>query len=80
MAEWRFEVWQNAEQTKRLQVFLLFDEGGVAHSFSRVSDTDFRESYGLGLRLMTRDGLATLGYAAFSEEGTQLGLRTQWSF
>jgi hypothetical protein len=80
MAEWRYELWQNAEQTKRLQVFFLFDEGGVAQSLSRISSTDFRESYGLGLRLMTHEGFAMMGYVAFSEEGTQLALRTQWPF
>ncbi len=80
MAEWRFAVWKDAEDKKRLQVFLLFDEGGVASSLFRIDSSDLRPSYGFGLRLQKRNGLATMGYVAFSEEGTQLGLRTQWPF
>lgn len=80
MAEWRYEIWRAAEDQRRLQAFLLFDEGGVASSLLKIGASDLRPSYGFGLRLQRRDGLATVGYVAFSEEGTQLGLRTQWPF
>lgn len=80
MAEWRYQIWQAAEDKRRLQLFVLFDEGGVARGLSRISTSDLRPSYGFGLRLQKRNGLATVGYVAFSEEGTQFGLRTQWPF
>ncbi len=80
MAEWRYEIWRAAGDQRRLQAFLLFDEGGVASSLFRLGSSDLRPSYGFGLRLQKRNGLATVGYVAFSEEGTQLGVRTQWPF
>ncbi len=79
-AEWRYAVWKDAEDKRRLQAFVLFDQGGVASSLLRVGSSDLRQSYGFGLRLQKRNGLATVGYVAFSEEGAQLAVRTQWPF
>lgn len=65
---------------RRLQGFVFLDEGGVTRNLGSISAADLHTSYGLGLRLADRKGLATIGYAAFGAEGVRLGLRTHWEF
>ncbi len=80
MAEWRYEIWEALGGRSRVEAFLLFDEAGVANSLSEFRGSDLRPSYGFGMRLVKRQGLALLSYIAFSREGTQLEVKTEWHF
>jgi hypothetical protein len=65
---------------RRLQGFILLDQGGVTRNLGSIDGSDLHTSYGLGLRLADKKGFATIGYAAFGAEGVRLGLRTHWPF
>lgn len=78
MTELRREILKF--DNRRLQGFVFLDQGGVTRNLGSISGSDLHTSYGLGLRLTDREGFATIGYAAFGEEGVRLGLRTHWPF
>jgi len=81
MAEWRYEVWEDVGGRNRAEGFLFLDSGGVAPSIGSLGLGALRESYGLGLRLVSRDaGLLGLAYLGFSTEGVVANFRTGWTF
>jgi hypothetical protein len=81
MAEWRYEVWEDVDGQNRAEGFLFLDSGGVAPSIGSLGLGALRESYGIGLRLVSRDdGLLGLVYLGFSAEGVAANFRTGWTF
>ena len=77
-AEWRYEIWRDIHNTRRVEAFLYFGEGAVEHRLGDVDAADFHESYGFGLRIERPDDLAGLGYLGFGPEGVRVNISGEW--
>lgn len=51
-AEWRYEIWRELHDRMRLEGFVFGDEGAVARRLDEVASSDWRPSFGAGLRLV----------------------------
>ncbi len=76
--EYRYTIWEY--RNYKVDTVLFWDEGQVFERFSEFKLSDFRESYGLGLRFsVARNVLLTLEWA-HGEEGSRYYLRTRAPF
>ncbi len=80
MTEWRYEIWEAIGGGSRVETFLLFDQAGVASGIGDFGPSDLRSSYGFGMRFVRNAGVSGLWYVAFSDEGAQIEVATQWHF
>lgn len=79
-AEWRYEVWRELLDRMRLEGFVFADEGAVARRLDEVSSSDWRPSFGGGLRLVSPGGEVGRVYWATGEEGSRVALDVGASF
>lgn len=79
-AEWRFLVWRELRDRQQLEGFVFFEEGVVASELGAVSSSDWRPSWGGGLRFEDRGGVLLEAYLAGGEEGGRLQVETGVSF
>lgn len=70
-AEWRYEIWRELQSRMRMEGFVFFEEGAVAHTLGSLESSDFRPSWGVGLRLVEREGALGRAFVAVGEEGTR---------
>ena len=75
-AEWRWEAWRELQGRLRAEGFVFFEEGTTVRDLSELTGSDLRPSWGGGLRLVGRDGLAARAFLADGEEG----VRVQFDF
>lgn len=73
-AEWRYEVWRELQERFRLEAFLFFEEGTAVRDLTTLSSSDLRPSYGVGLRLVDREGLVGRAYVADGDESPRFQL------
>ena len=71
-AEWRWEVWRELRERGRIEAFLFYAEGGVAHDLTR-DFPDLVDSKGFGLRFVWLGEYQGEGYAAFGQDGPRVG-------
>lgn len=79
-AEWRFMAWRELRDRAQLEGFVFFEEGVVASDLGEVSSSDWRPSWGGGLRFEDREGLVLESYLAGGEEGVRVQVETGVSF
>lgn len=72
VAEYRYELWRDSRETVRLGAFLFLEEGVVARRLSEVSSSDWRPSYGFGMRVASRAGPLASWFVADGDEGVRV--------
>lgn len=77
-AEWRYEVWRDIHNTRRISAFLYFGEGAVGPRLDEIAASDWHASYGFGLRFERPERLGGLGYLGVSDEGVELNISGEW--
>lgn len=78
--EWRFEAWRELRSRLGLQGFLFLEEGTAVRDLSALESSDWRPSWGGGLRLVTPAGTVVEAYLAGGEEGTRFQVESGASF
>ena len=71
-AEWRYEVWRELQDRMRVEGFVFADEGAVKRRLDEIASSDWRPSFGAGLRLVSRTGEVAHVYWATGEEGSRV--------
>ena len=78
--EWRYEVWRDLHRRSRVELFLFFEEAGVARELGDLSGSDLRSGYGLGFRFVTRETTFAHVSLGFGGEGARLRVGEAWTF
>lgn len=71
-AEWRYEVWRELQERTRMEGMVFVDQGTVARRLDELDSSDWRFSFGAGLRLVTARGTVATGYVAAGEDGPRV--------
>lgn len=77
-AEWRFEIWRDIHNSARIETFLHFGEGAVAHRLDDLESPDWHESYGFGFRGATTEDLIGVLFFGFSDESFHINVTGEW--
>ena len=77
-AEWRFEIWRDIHNSARIETFLHFGEGAVAHQLNDIESLDWHESYGFGFRGATTENLLGVLFFGFSDESFHINVTGEW--
>jgi len=77
-AEWRFEIWRDIHNSSRIETFLHFGEGAVAHRLEDIESSDWHESYGFGFRGATTENLLGVLFFGFSDESFHVNVTGEW--
>lgn len=80
MSEWRYEVWRLKHGDARVEGLVFLDAGAVAPEVDRLPDTDLKTSWGVGVRAVTTEDLALLGYVGLGGDRTQFEVETSWAY
>jgi hypothetical protein len=77
-AEWRFEIWRDIHNSTRIETFLHFGEGAVAHRLDDIESPDWHESYGFGFRATSTEDLLGVLFFGFSDESFHASVSGVW--
>ncbi len=80
MLEWRFEVWRELHERSRVESFVFFDNGGVEDRVTHFRLSDFRQSFGFGMRAVALPRAFFVTYMAFGDEGPRFHVSFGTSF
>lgn len=78
-AEWRYEIWRDIHNNRRVETFLYFGEGAVGRRLGDIASEDWRTSYGVGARFARRADLLGMMYLGFSDESVRFGVSGEWT-
>lgn len=78
--EWRFMAWRELRARNQVEGFIFFEEGTVKNDLSEISSSDWRPSWGGGLRFVDEAGTVLETYLAGGEEGLRFEVETGVSF
>lgn len=68
-----FDIWIAKDVRTTFQVAFFYERGTVADALAELGDT-WRESYGVGARMVTASGLVIRGDVAGGDEGTEVSI------
>lgn len=68
-----FDIWIAKDVRTTVQLALFYERGSIEDSQSRVGDT-WRESYGVGARMVTASGLVFRADVATGDEGEEISV------
>lgn len=80
MSEWRYEVWRMKHGDLRVEGLAFLDAGSVAHEVDGLPDADLKTSWGFGVRAVTTEDVALLGYVGLGGDRTQFEVETSWAY
>lgn len=77
-AEWRFEIWRDIHNASRIETFIHFGEGAVAHRLDDIASPDWHESFGFGFRAASTEEVLGVLFLGFSDESFHLNVSGEW--